>query len=83
MAGDGELDGEITQRVQVGWIHWQRVSGVLEDLVVGHAMSNHYVGQIIMALEVQGTKKRGMPSNESRRRTGLCGGDSSSTPDPT
>ena len=28
---DGELDTEVTNRVQIGWTNWKRVSGVLCD----------------------------------------------------
>ena len=31
MAEDGELDAEVTRRVQSGWKNWKRVSGVLCD----------------------------------------------------
>ena len=31
MAGDGELDGEIRQRVQAGWRNWQHVLRALCD----------------------------------------------------
>ena len=31
MAEDGELDAEVTHRVQSGWKNWKRVSGVLCD----------------------------------------------------
>ena len=31
LAEDGELDAEVTQRVQSGWKNWKRVSGVLCD----------------------------------------------------
>ena len=31
LAEDGELDAEVTHRVQSGWKNWKRVSGVLCD----------------------------------------------------
>ena len=31
LAEDGELDAEVTNRVQSGWKNWKRVSGVLCD----------------------------------------------------
>ena len=31
LAEDGELDAEVTHRVQNGWKNWKRVSGVLCD----------------------------------------------------
>ena len=31
LAEDGELDAEVTHRVQSGWKNWERVSGVLCD----------------------------------------------------
>ena len=31
LADDGELDAEVTHRVQSGWKNWKRVSGVLCD----------------------------------------------------
>ena len=31
LAEDGELDAEVTHRVQSGWKNWKRVSGVLWD----------------------------------------------------
>ena len=31
LAEDGELDAEVTHRVQSGWTNWKRVSGVLCD----------------------------------------------------
>ena len=31
LAEDGELDAEVTHRVQIGWKNWKRVSGVLCD----------------------------------------------------
>ena len=31
LAEDGELDAEVTRRVQSGWKNWMRVSGVLCD----------------------------------------------------
>ena len=31
MAEDGELEAEVTHRVQSGWKNWKRVSGVLCD----------------------------------------------------
>ena len=31
LAEDGELDAEVTHRVQSGWKNWKRVSGVLGD----------------------------------------------------
>ena len=31
LAQDGELDAEVTHRVQSGWKTWKRVSGVLCD----------------------------------------------------
>ena len=31
LAVDGELDAEVTHRVQSGWKNWKRVSGVLCD----------------------------------------------------
>ena len=34
LAEDGELDAEVTHRVQSGWNNWKRVSGVLCDRIM-------------------------------------------------
>ena len=34
LAEDGELDAEVTHRVQSGWKNWKRVSGVLCDRIM-------------------------------------------------
>ena len=33
---NGDLEEEVTHRVQVGWINWKKVSGVLCDRKIKH-----------------------------------------------
>ena len=50
LAEDGELDAEVTHRVQSGWKNWKRVSGVLCDRKMNVKIKGKVYRTVVQAL---------------------------------
>ena len=73
LAKDGELDAEVTHRVESGWMDWKRVSGVLCD----RRMNVKINGKVLMyGAETWALKKaqeKKLVVAENRMLSWMCG----------
>ena len=73
LAENGDLDAEMTHRIQSGWQNWKRVSGILCD----RRVSFESQGESIQASCKTSNDVRGrdLGSEESTREEVGCGGN--------
>ena len=72
LAEDGELDAEVTHRVQSGWNNWKRLSGVLCD----RKMNVKIKGKVYRTI-------RGKTGTDIRDRDIGVEGSAAATPQPS
>ena len=56
MAGDGELDAELTLRIQSGWKNWKRVSGVLCDRRINRKLKGKVYKTVVRPALIYGAE---------------------------
>ena len=53
VAGDGNLDAEITHRVQAGWRNWRKMSGVLCDRRINVKVKGRVHKTVVCCMELR------------------------------
>ena len=71
LAENGDLDAEMTHRIQSGWKNWKRVSGILCD----RRISLRVKGKVYSCKTSNDVRCRDMGSEESTREEVGCGGN--------
>ena len=60
LAEDGELDSEVTHRVQSGWKNWKRVSGVLCDRRINVKIKGKVYKTVVRPALIYGAETMGV-----------------------
>ena len=74
MAENGDLDAEMTHRIQSGWKNWKRVSGILCDGRISLTVKGK-VYKTVVRPAIDDVRCRDLGSEESTREEVGCGGN--------
>ena len=72
MSEDGDLDEEVEERIQAGWINWKRLSGVLCDKRLSETEGESFQGGSSTSHDL---RSRNMEHQEDPRKEDGCDRD--------
>ena len=72
LAENGDLDAKMIHRIQSGWQHWKRVSGILCDRRISLRVKGKVCKTVVRSAMMHG---RDLDSEESTREEVGCGGN--------
>ncbi len=75
MAENGDLDTEMTHRLQSGWKNWKRISGILCDRRIRFRVKGKVYKTVVTCKTGNDVRCRDVGNEESTREEVGCGGN--------